>query len=123
MADPFAQFLASIAHLSGAEARKAKLVYLRNALVSYSVYIEDARSYGVLHIALAAIPVFWPVLVMQRRSMVNGARAHRQNIRAAIDAWDLGDEALTLRRELDALSVREPRILPWPRRKQPQLTS
>lgn len=114
---------ASIAHLAGDDARKAKLNYLRNALVSYAVYLEDVRTFSFLQIGFAVVPVFWPLLYIQRRSILKGARTQRAEIVEALDAWaiDLGSEAVALRRELDQLAAHEPRLLPWAKRSQAQL--
>jgi hypothetical protein len=121
--DPLAQFVASIANVAGDEARKAKLLYLRNALVSYSVYLDDARAFGLLQIAFAIVPVFWPILLAQRYSMITGARKQRQQIANALDVWgaDLGDDAVPLRAELAQLAARSPRLLPWPKKQPAQL--
>jgi hypothetical protein len=86
-ADPLARFVASIASVGGDEARKAKLLYVRNALVSYSVYLEDARTFGFLQLAFAIIPVFWPIPRAQRYSMIAGAHKQRQQLENALDVW------------------------------------
>lgn len=123
MTDPLAPFLASIAHLGPAEARKAKLLYLRNALVSYSVYVEDARTFSFMQLGFAIIPVFWPLFYAQRRSIIGGARKQRARIESALERWaaELGDDGLVLQRELAMLAANEPGFFPWSKKQPAQL--
>jgi hypothetical protein len=118
-----APFLASIAKLDGPAARTAKLNYVRNAVISYSVYLEDVRTFSFLQISFAVVPVFWPLLYVQRKSIMKGARRQRDQISHALDLWsaELSKDGLALRTELDALAANEPRFLPWSKKQPPQL--
>ncbi len=117
-ADKLQLFIASIGNLAGDEARKAKLLYVRNELADFEAECSDARSFGLLQIVFAVIPLFWPFLLVQRHSMVNAAKLSVRRIRNALDVWkeDLGDEQPRLAAELDRLATGSPRLLPWGKR-------
>jgi hypothetical protein len=123
MTDPLARFVASIANVPGGEARKAKLLYIRNALVAYAVYLEDARAFGFMQLAFVIVPVFWPILLAQRYWVISAARKQRQQLENALEIWgaELGDDAISLRAELAELAPRSPRLLPWPKKPRLQL--
>lgn len=114
-ADKLQLFIASIGSLAGDESRKAKLLFVRNEIADFEAECTNARSFGLLQIAFAVIPLFWPILLAQRHSMVTSARLSARRIRNALDVWkgDLGDEHARLATELDRVETRAPRMLPW----------
>ena len=119
-------FIASIANLAADEARKAKLLYVRNEIAAYEAELEDSHHLGFLQLAFAVIPFFWPFLYVQRRAMMTEARLKHRRIRNALDVWkaELGDEGLALEGELERLRPGEPRLIPFLKPKAaPRLTS
>ncbi len=117
-ADKLQLFIASIGSLTGDEARKAKLLYLRNELADFDAENSDARSLTVLQLVFAVMPLFWPFLYVQRQNLVNAAKLSARRIRNALDVWktDLGDEHVRLTSELERIESGSPRLLPWGKR-------
>lgn len=115
--DKFEAFAASIANLAGDEARKAKLLYLRNGLAEHEASLEHSRSFGMLQLAFAVIPLFWPILYLQRRAMITDARLGHRRIQNALEIWrtELGDDGPLLTTELERLRGKEPGLFPWSR--------
>ena len=87
-------FVAALSGLPQEEVRKAKVLYIRNAISEYTALRESYRAMGCVQVVFAIIPFFWPVLYAQRRMMDSQTRLYEERIRNAIDVWknDLGDE-------------------------------
>lgn len=117
--DELASFLHDIAHLAGDEARKAKLLFLRNGITDFATGNEHARQFGLLQLAFCFIPFLWPILYLQRRLMITSAAATEKKLRNALEIWhaDLGDDAATLEAELVQAASNKPGLLPWPLRR------
>jgi hypothetical protein len=119
-------FIASIANLASDEARKAKLLYVRNEIAGYEAELEHSKHFGLLQLAFAVIPFFWPVLYVQRRAMITDARMKLRRIQNALEVWrtELGDDGLALEGELERLRPGEPRLIPFlkPKAAPPRLT-
>ena len=99
------QFLASIGSLTGDELRKAKLLYLRNELTSLRTVIASARAFGFVQLLFAIIPIFWPILWLQRSIIRNIINERAELIRNALAIWgdDLGPDRQTIASELDLI--------------------
>ena len=80
-------FAASMAGLPRDEIRKAKSLYIRNAISEFKALNEELRAFGIVQIFLAIIPIFWPILYVQRRGMNSGRRLAAERIRNAIAVW------------------------------------
>lgn len=91
-------FVAGLSGLPGEEIRKAKSLYIRNAISEYKAMNEQMKAFGFIQIFFAIIPLFWPFLYAQRRMMKSGQRLAQERIRNAIDVWkdDLGGETFDL---------------------------
>lgn len=100
------QFIGGLPGLPAEELRQAKVLYLRNELTDLQAYLEQARTFGVLQILFAIIPLFWPILLAQRASINSERRQRVARIRNALAVWghDLGPERAALERELEALA-------------------
>ncbi len=81
-------FAAGLSGLSPDEVRKAKVLYLRNAISEYTAMREGMRAFGCVQAFFAIIPIFWPILYAQRRMMNSGMRLAQDRIRNAIDVWE-----------------------------------
>ncbi|MEX2189021.1 MAG: hypothetical protein WD875_19595 [Pirellulales bacterium] len=88
-------FVAGLSGLAPDEVRKAKTLYIRNAIAEYRAMEETLRAFGCAQIVFALIPVFWPILYLQRRTMNAGRELMKQRIRNALDVWkdDLAGES------------------------------
>jgi len=94
-------FLAGLSGLAPEEVRKAKLLYLRNAVSEYKATKESFQGFGQAQGCLSIIPVFWPILGTQKRMMAAQLQLNRERIRNAIDVWrdDLRGERFQLDEE------------------------
>ena len=117
-ADKLQLFIASIGSLTGDEARKAKLLYLRNELADFEAANSNAKADGFLQLLFALMPLFWPFLYVQRKNLVTAAELSARRIQNALDVWrtDLGDEHARLAGELERIKTGSPRLLPWGKR-------
>jgi hypothetical protein len=91
-------FLAGLSGLPVDEIRKAKSLYLRNAISEYKAMEASLAGFGVAQGCLAIIPIFWPILYAQRR-MLNAQRTlFQERIQNALDVWhdDLAGEHFEL---------------------------
>ena len=95
-------FVAGLAGLSPNEIRKAKSLYIRNAISEYKAFKASLKAFGVVQIIFAIIPFFWPILWLQRVSMNAGMKLYEERIQNALAVWqdDLGDEADEFARQL-----------------------
>lgn len=80
-------FAASIANLPQQEMRQAKLLYIRNAIAELRAQEQIFSSFGKLQGCLSIIPVFWPVLAMQKKIVAVHKQMATQKIINAIDVW------------------------------------
>lgn len=80
-------FAASIANLPQQEMRQAKLLYIRNAIAELRAQEQIFASFGTMQGCLSIIPVFWPVLAMQKKMMSTQKQLAQQKIINAIDVW------------------------------------
>lgn len=80
-------FAASMAGLPPDEIRKAKSLYIRNAISELKALDESFRAFGIVQIFFAIIPIFWPILYAQRRGMNSQRRLAADRIRNAMAVW------------------------------------
>jgi len=80
-------FLAGLSGLAPEEVRKAKLLYLRNAISEYKAMKESFQGFGQAQGCFSIIPVFWPILGAQKRIMASQLQLTRERIHNAIDVW------------------------------------
>ena len=91
-------FAAGLSGLSKDEIRKAKSLYLRNAISEYKAARASMRGFQKVQGCAAIIPVFWPILWAQRSGMNAGMTLYQDRIKNALTVWrdDLGGEAQEL---------------------------
>ena len=94
-------FLAALSGLPQEEVRKAKSLYIRNAISEYHAMLESLRAFGCVQVVFAIIPFFWPILYAQRRMMNAQRRLFEERIANALEVWkdDLGGERFDFRRD------------------------
>lgn len=80
-------FLAGLSGLPEDEVRKAKVLYLRNAISEYEAAMSMMGAFGCVQIVFAIIPIFWPILYAQRRMMNSSKKLMRDRIENAMDVW------------------------------------
>ena len=91
-------FAAGLAGLAPAEVRKAKVLYLRNAIAEYQAFRAGVAGFGQARGCASLVPVLWPVLGAQKKMPAAQAQLHKDRIRNAIDVWrgDLAGERFVL---------------------------
>jgi len=80
-------FVAGLSGLPKEEVRKAKSLYIRNAISEYRAMRESVAAFGFVQVFFAIIPIFWPILYAQRRMMRAQQRLFEERIRNALDVW------------------------------------
>ena len=98
-------FVASLSGLSTDEVRKAKSLYLRNAISEYRAAKAGMEGFGVAQGCFALIPIFWPILWAQRVGMNSGLKLYEERINNALIVWkdDLGDDLAEIQQLLAAV--------------------
>ncbi len=98
-------FVAGLSGLSGEEIRKAKLLFIRNELSELKALKASLEGFGVAQGCFAIIPIFWPILWAQRKSMNAVLTLQKDHIRNALLVWkdDLGEHARQIEMELEAM--------------------
>ncbi len=80
-------FLATLAHLPPQEIQKAKLLYIRNSIAEFRALETTMASFGKMQGCLSIIPIFWPIISLQKKMMNTQIDLARQRITNAIDVW------------------------------------
>jgi hypothetical protein len=96
-------FAASLATLPKDEIRKAKSLYVRNAIADYKMMVKTSKGFLIVLGVLSIIPIFLfvfiPTLIGYRAGKENG----RQKIKNALEVWrdDLGDDYHSLLQDIE----------------------
>lgn len=80
-------FVAGLSGLAPEEVRKAKVLYLRNAISEFQAMRAGLEAFGQAQGCLAIIPIFWPMIGAQKRMMAAQLQLERDRIRNAIEVW------------------------------------
>jgi hypothetical protein len=98
-------FIAGLSGLSGDETRKAKILFLKNAVSHLRATKASSAGFAVAQGCFAIIPVFWPILWAQRAALKSELLLQKEQIHNALQVWraDIGEEARQIERELEAL--------------------
>ena len=96
--DRLQPFLAALAGLGPAEIRKAKLLFIRNAISEYHAAKTSVEAFKSSQGALVLLPVFGSVLSAQRDILKSQLQPQREKIQNAIDVWrdDFKGEVFTI---------------------------
>ncbi|MFB2977430.1 hypothetical protein [Microseira sp. BLCC-F43] len=99
-------FIAGLSGLSKEEIRKAKSLYIRNAISEYHALVETHKAFEQAAALHNLIPIFWPMLSGARRMQEVDERLARQRILDAIEVWqeDLAGEVFAIDPEETQLS-------------------
>jgi len=91
-------FAAGLSGLPQDEIRKAKSLYIRNAISEYRAYAEGIKGFQGAQGCMSVIPIFWPIIGAQKKMMNAQLRLQRDRIQNAIDVWqeDLQGEEFDL---------------------------
>ncbi|HKD38070.1 MAG TPA: hypothetical protein VKB78_14755 [Pirellulales bacterium] len=91
-------FIAGLSGLAPEEVRKAKILYIRNAISEYKAMETSFQGFGQAQGCMNMIPFFWPIIGAQKRMMDAQLKLAEERIRNAIDVWrdDLAGENLGL---------------------------
>lgn len=80
-------FVAGLSGMAPDEVRKAKVLYIRNAIAEYEAFRAQMEGFGVAQGCFSVIPIFWPIIGAQKRMMAAQATLVKQRIRNAIEVW------------------------------------
>jgi hypothetical protein len=80
-------FVAGLSGMAPEEVRKAKLLYLRNAISEFQAMQASFQVFGRTQGCMSIIPIFWPVIGAQKRMMAAQLQLGKDRIRNAIDVW------------------------------------
>ena len=91
-------FVAGLSGLAPEEVRKAKVLYLRNAVSEFEAMQASMAGFGQAQGCMSIIPFFWPIIGAQKRMMAAHLKLGKDRIRNAIDVWrdDLKGERFVL---------------------------
>jgi hypothetical protein len=91
-------FVAGLSGLGPEEVRKAKLLYLRNAISEFQAMQASYRGFEQFQGCMSIIPVFRPIIGGQKRMLEARLQLAKDRIRNAIDVWrgDLKGERFLL---------------------------
>jgi hypothetical protein len=92
------RFTASLIGLPPEEIRKAKVLYIRNAIAEYRAQAAGFRTFRQAQGCFALLPFFRPFLGIQKSWMDAQLQLSRERIRNAIEVWkeDLQGEQFEL---------------------------
>ncbi len=90
--DKLQMFVAGLSGLAPGEIRKAKILYIKNSISEYKALRTSYKAMGFVQALLMLIPLFWPILYLQRRTMRAEEQLFRERVSNAIEVWkeDLG---------------------------------
>lgn len=80
-------FMTGLAGMPPEEIKKAKILYLRNAILEYETFRTITNQTKWLMLIFAIIPIFWPFLYFAYRGYNIDIRMKKQLILNAIDVW------------------------------------
>jgi hypothetical protein len=80
-------FVAGLSSLAPAEVRKAKVLYLRNAISEFEAMQSSVAGFGAVQGCFSIVPIFWPFIRAQKRVMEAQLKLGKDRIRNAIDVW------------------------------------
>lgn len=100
-AEKMQMFVAGLSGLAPEEVRKAKVLYIRNAISEYRAAEEGMGAFNMAQGCFWVIPIFWPILFSQRKMVNSQLRLARQKIANAINVWrdDLRGETFEISAE------------------------
>lgn len=91
-------FIAGLSGLAPDEVRKAKLLYIRNAISEFKALQASIQGFGQAQGCMSIIPIFWPIIGAQKSMMAAQLQLGKDRIQNAIDVWrdDLRGERFEL---------------------------
>ncbi|HMP06451.1 MAG TPA: hypothetical protein PJ982_08895 [Lacipirellulaceae bacterium] len=94
-------FVAGLSGLAPEEMRKAKLLYIRNAISEINALQVGMAGMRQMQGCMAVIPIFWPIIRTQRRMMDAQMQLQYDRVQNAIDVWrdDLRGERFVINGE------------------------
>lgn len=98
-----AAFAGSLANLPKEEIRKAKKLYILNALAEFQAQRRSGRAMIITMGFMSIIPIFLIVFIPSLIAYRSGIKAARQKIVNAVEVWrdDLGADYEELRRQAE----------------------
>lgn len=85
--DKLQMFVAGLSGLAPGEIRKAKILYIKNSISEYRALKSSYKAAWLVQVLFALIPLFWPILYLQRRAMRAEEQLFRERISNALEVW------------------------------------
>ncbi len=85
--DKLQMFVAGLSGLAPGEIRKAKILYIKNSISEYKALKSSYKAAWFVQALFAVIPLFWPILYLQRRAMRAEEQLFRERISNALEVW------------------------------------
>ncbi len=85
--DKLQMFVTGLAGLAPGEIRKAKILYIKNSISEYKALKASYRAAGFVQLLFMLIPIFWPILYLQRRAMRAEEQLFRERVSNAMEVW------------------------------------
>lgn len=101
--DKLQMFVAGLSGLAPDEMRKAKVLYIKNAVSEYKALRASFKAAWFVQFLFILIPIFWPILYVQRRTMRAQERLFSERISNALEVW--GDDLGGVQFDLDEREV------------------
>ncbi|MCE5333605.1 MAG: hypothetical protein LLG06_03355 [Desulfobacteraceae bacterium] len=80
-------FVAGLSGLAPEEMRKAKVLYIKNAISEYRAVRDSYKAAWIVQVLFMLVPLFWPILYLQRKAMRAEERLFRERISNAVEVW------------------------------------
>jgi hypothetical protein len=80
-------FVAGLSGLAPEEIRKAKLLYLRNAISEYHAMKNSTAAFGQAMGCMGCMPMMWSMRSAQKQVIAAQLQLARERILNAIDVW------------------------------------
>jgi hypothetical protein len=88
--DKLQMFVVGLSGLAPEEIRKAKILYIKNSISEYKALKASYKAAGFVQVLFMLIPLFWPILFLQRKTMRAEEKLFRERIENALEVW--GDD-------------------------------
>jgi hypothetical protein len=85
--DKLQVFVTGLSGLPPDEIRKAKILYIKNSISEYKALKASFKAAGFVQVLFMLIPLFWPILYLQRRTMRAEEQLFRERVSNAIEVW------------------------------------
>ena len=99
-------FIAGLSGLAPDEIRKAKVLYIKNSISEYNALRTSYRVARFVQVLFMLVPIFWPIVYLQKKTMRAEETLFRERIRNALEVWS--DDLRGVQFNIDGEDPRQP---------------